>query len=84
MSMAAPSTQGTVQAAEGGSWMLAGPILTGIESAKQELQEINSGNEIEMIRLQEVMQSRSSEVQLFTNLLKQLNDGHMAIIRNMG
>jgi len=73
-----------VREGAGGSWMVAGPILTGIESAKQKLQEINSGSEIEMVRLQDVMQSRSSDVQLFTNLLKQLNDGHMAIIRNMG
>jgi len=60
-----------------------GVIGTGIEKAKQKLSEINSGSEMEMIRLQDVMQQRSSGVQLFTNLLKQLNDSQMAVIRNI-
>lgn len=64
-------------------WIAGDVIGAGIDCAKQKLSEINSGNEMEMIRLQEVMQQRSSGVQLFTNLLKQLSDSQMAVIRNI-
>lgn len=64
-------------------WADLSALSSNIDQAKQQLQEINSGSEMEMIRLQDVMQQRSSGVQLFTNLLKQLSDSQMAVIRNI-
>ena len=54
-----------------------------INKKKQEIQTVNSGNELGMVELQNLMQQRSQVISLGTNLLKTLNETQSNIISNM-
>ncbi len=54
-----------------------------ITQANDELREINSGNEMQMIKLQSVMQSRTAVITAITNLLKAMDEGNDAVVANL-
>ena len=58
-------------------------IDTLIDKKKQEIQTVNSGNELAMVQLQNLMQQRSQVISLGSNLLKSLNETKDSIIHNM-
>lgn len=58
-------------------------IASVIETKKQELTDINSGNELSMIALQSQMQQRTQVITLGTNLMKQLHEASESVIRNI-
>lgn len=55
-----------------------------VESRRQELQRTNSGNEIKMMELQQLMQRRAEVLSLGTNLLRTLHEATQQIVRNLG
>jgi hypothetical protein len=55
-----------------------------VESRRQELQRANSGNEIKMMELQQLMQRRAEILSLGTNLLRTLHEATQQIVRNLG
>ncbi len=59
-------------------------IDAAIDETKQELQDANSGNELDMVKLQSTMQQRQEIISLGTNLLKTLNDADQNVVRNIG
>jgi hypothetical protein len=55
-----------------------------VESRRQELQRTNSGNELKMMELQQLMQRRAEVLSLGTNLLRTLHEATQQIVRNVG
>jgi hypothetical protein len=55
-----------------------------IESRRQELQRVNSGNEIRMMELQQLMQRRAEILSLGSNLLRTFHEATQQIVRNVG
>lgn len=53
-----------------------------IEKLQSEIQSMNSGNEMDMIELQSVMDQRSQIVRLVTNMIRSLQDAEKKIIEN--
>jgi hypothetical protein len=58
-------------------------LSTLIDRANDELRQVNSGSEMNMIRLQSVMQQRTSIISATTNLLKSMDEGNDAVIANL-
>jgi len=58
-------------------------LQTLIDRANDELRQVNSGSEMNMIRLQSVMQQRTSIISATTNLLKSMDEGNDAVIANL-
>ncbi len=56
----------------------------GLKSLESEIKRVNQGTELKMMDLQSLMQQRSSEISLATNMLKAVQDGTDAIVRNIG
>lgn len=54
------------------------------DSIAAEMKLVNQGTELKMMDLQSLMQQRSSEISLATNMLKSVQDGTDAIVRNIG
>lgn len=54
------------------------------DQLNKKLQAENSGNEIDMMRLQQLMQRRSETLSLATNLLRSMHEADQSIIRNVG
>lgn len=55
-----------------------------IEGKRQELSRVNSGNEMDMVTLQSVMQQRSADISLVTQMLRALSDANEKVIGNIG
>jgi hypothetical protein len=55
-----------------------------VKSRRQELQRTNSGNELKMMELQQLMQRRAEVLSLGTNLLRTLHEATQHIVRNVG
>jgi len=60
-----------------------GTIEAAIKSVEAQIRDVNSGNEMAMIKLQSLMQQRTSEVQLATNMLKALHEASQSVIGNI-
>lgn len=58
-------------------------LQTLIDRVNDELRNVNSSNEMNMIRLQSVMQQRTSIISATTNLLKSMDEGNDAVIANL-
>jgi hypothetical protein len=58
-------------------------LQTLIDKANDELRQVNSGSEMNMIRLQSVMQQRTAVISATTNLLKSMDEGNDAVIANL-
>jgi hypothetical protein len=54
-----------------------------LEWAKNELTSLNSDNELTMMRLNQLMQSRSQRISAASNELSSINDGMKTVIGNM-
>jgi hypothetical protein len=74
----------TVPDAETGDWYTAAGMRAAVESIQSTIKEVNQGAEMTMMELQSLMQQRSSEISLATNMLKSVQDGTDAIVRNIG
>ncbi|MEZ4255401.1 MAG: hypothetical protein R3A78_06745 [Polyangiales bacterium] len=61
-----------------------GQLETMVTKKREEITQINSGNELDMVRLQTLMQQRTQILTLGSNLLKSLNEAQESIIRNIG
>ena len=59
-------------------------LQAALEGLQTEIKKLNQGNEMKMMDLQSLMQQRSSEISLATNMLKSVQDGTDAIVRNIG
>lgn len=68
----------------GGDKIKASDVQDIADQIRQELERINSGNEFQMMRLQRLVQERSEAVSLASNLMRKLDQGTEAIIRNIG
>jgi len=53
------------------------------KTIESRIKQANQGNELRMMDLQSLMQQRSSEISLATNMLKAVQEGTDAIVRNM-
>lgn len=53
-----------------------------IGALQSEMRAINSGNELDMIKLQSAMQQRSQSITLATNMIKSIHDTEKAIVGN--
>lgn len=58
-------------------------LQTLIDGVNDELRVVNSDNEMNMIRLQSVMQQRTALISATTNLLKSMDEGNDAVIANL-
>ena len=54
-----------------------------LNQVRAEITKINSNNEMQMVRLQTLMQQRQQLVLMATNLTKSLHEGNEAVIRNL-
>lgn len=54
-----------------------------IKKLEEKQQEINTGNELRMVKLQSLMQQRTQILTLATNLLQKLDEGTQSIVRNL-
>lgn len=59
-------------------------IAEGIDDLKRVQSDLNANSELNMIELQSLVSQRQMAVQLCTNLLAKLDEGQMAIVRNVG
>jgi hypothetical protein len=67
-----------------GPWFDGAGLTAASESISAEVKVVNQGTELKMMELQSLMQQRSSEISLATNMLKAVQDGTDAIVRNLG
>ncbi len=58
-------------------------IDAAIKKLEDDQRELNTGNELRMVKLQSLMQQRTQIVTLATNLLQKLDEGAQAITRNL-
>lgn len=58
-------------------------IDTAMKQVENELKQVNQGNDLDMIELQSLMQQRTSDMQLASNLLKAMNESTGTIIGNL-
>jgi hypothetical protein len=60
-----------------------GVLSAATKTIESQIKQANQGNELRMMDLQSLMQQRSSEISLATNMLKAVQEGTDAIVRNM-
>ncbi len=70
--------------ADDGNWYTGGVLSAATKAIESDIKQANQGNELRMMDLQSLMQQRSSEISLATNMLKAVQEGTDAIVRNMG
>lgn len=58
-------------------------IESAIDGFEEKQKEINTGNELRMVKLQSLMQQRTQILTLATNLLQKLDEGTQSIVRNL-
>jgi len=81
------TVSGTVQDGgvnDGRTWYEPAALQDAIGSIEANIRKLNQGNEMKMMELQSLMQQRSSEISLATNMLKSVQEGTDAIVRNIG
>jgi hypothetical protein len=54
-----------------------------IDATNEELRQLSSGNEMRMVRLQSLMQQRTSVIQAGSNMLKALDEAMDAVVANL-
>lgn len=54
-----------------------------IDATNEELRQLSSGNEMRMVRLQSLMQQRTSVIQAGSNMLKALDEATDAVVANL-
>lgn len=67
-----------------GVWFQGTNLTAAAKSVDAEIKKLNQGAELRMMDIQSLMQQRSSEISLATNMLKSVQDGTDAIVRNIG
>lgn len=60
-----------------------GSLDSKIKNLEEKQKEINTGNELRMVKLQSLMQQRTQILTLATNLLQKLDEGSQSIVRNL-
>lgn len=68
----------------GRTWHTVESFTNAVDSLQASIKQLNQGNELRMMDIQSLMQQRSSEISLATNMLKSVQEGTDAIVRNMG
>jgi len=69
---------------DGRTWYEPAALQDAIGSIEANIRKLNQGSEMKMMELQSLMQQRSSEISLATNMLKSVQEGTDAIVRNIG
>jgi hypothetical protein len=64
-------------------WYTSAALSAATKAIESDIKQANQGNELRMMDLQSLMQQRSSEISLATNMLKAVQEGTDAIVRNM-
>jgi hypothetical protein len=64
-------------------WYTSAALSAATKTIESQIKQANQGNELRMMDLQSLMQQRSSEISLATNMLKAVQEGTDAIVRNM-
>jgi hypothetical protein len=72
-----------VMDADSGDWYTSAALGAATKTVESQIKQANQGNELRMMDLQSLMQQRSSEISLATNMLKAVQEGTDAIVRNM-